>query len=90
MTFAKIYMAIFIQKKISISEPLRVQRSAAGIFKKLKALDMSLVIYHRKVFTSQIIKKTQEALTVLYKVVIYQGMTSLISSLQRSHMYARL
>lgn len=57
VTFAKIYMAIFIQKKNSISEPLRVQRSAAGIFKKLKALDMSLIIYHRKVFTSQIIKK---------------------------------
>ena len=60
VTFPKIYLATFIQKKIEkfrISEPLRGQRSAAGIFKKLKALNISVIIYHWKVFSSLISKK---------------------------------
>ena len=55
------------------------QRLAAGILKKSKALDISLIIYHWKAFSSLILKKkTQEILIILYKAVIYQKMTSLI------------
>ena len=48
MTFPEIYQATFIQKIGGLS----AQRSAAGIFKKWKALDISLIIYHCKVFAS--------------------------------------
>ena len=53
VTFPKICPVTFIQKhfeQFCISEPLRVQRSAVGIFKNLKALDVSLIVYHWKVF----------------------------------------
>ena len=48
VTFRKIYLARFIQRKFEkfcISDPLKRHRSAAGIFKKLKALDISFIIY---------------------------------------------
>ena len=51
----KIYLATFKQKyfeKCFISEPLRGKRSAAGIFKKLEALNISVIINHWKVFSS--------------------------------------
>ena len=59
VTFPKIYLAIFIQnnENVRIIEPPRGQRSAAYIFKKLKALDISLVMYYWKVFSSLITKK---------------------------------
>ena len=50
-----------MQKKFGnfrISETIRGQRSSAGIFKRLKALDISLIVYHWKVFSSLISKKT--------------------------------
>ena len=53
-----IYQQIF--EKFCISEHLRGQRSAAGIFKKLKALDISLIIYQWKIFSSLISKKVAE------------------------------
>ena len=56
----KIYLATFIQKSLEIfciSESLRGHRLAAGIFRKLKALDISLILYHWKVFSSLISRK---------------------------------
>ena len=53
VTFPKIYLATFIQNHfelVCISESLRGQRSAPGIFKKLKALDISLVVYWKVFF----------------------------------------
>lgn len=38
------------------------QRLAAGILKKSKALDISLIIYHWKAFFSQIFKKIYKEL----------------------------
>ena len=56
MTFPKIYLATFIQ---NFFETFRIgsQWSAAGIFRKLKALDISLIIYHWKVFSSLVWEK---------------------------------
>ena len=65
VTFPKIYLATFIInnfEKFCINEAFRGQRSAADIFKKLKALDILLVIYHWKVFSSLIKKKRHEKL----------------------------
>ena len=48
VTFPKISLATFIQKsfeKFRISQPLSCQMSAAGIFIKLKALDISLTCF---------------------------------------------
>ena len=61
----------------------------------LKALDISLIIYHLLYITEKyylhLFKKTGlETLIILYKTVIYQEMISLIWSVQRSHMYVRL
>ena len=67
------YLAAFIQKdleKFCISEPLRGQRSAAGIFEKLDALDISLMMYQLEIF-SWIPKKAKQTLVILYKAVIY-------------------
>ena len=43
------------KKKISISEPLRGQ--GAGIFEYVKALDISLIVYHWRAFSSLIWKR---------------------------------
>ena len=48
----RLYKKVF--KKFHISEPLSGQRSAAGIFIKLKALDISLIMCYWKVFYSLI------------------------------------
>ena len=53
-------MATFIEKlfeKLRMSESLKGQRSAASIFKILKALDITVTIYHWKVFSSLMSKK---------------------------------
>ena len=65
VTFPKIYLATFIQKKKEnrIIDPLKGQRSADGIFKKLKTLDISLItIYRWKVFSSLISRKKHKKL----------------------------
>ena len=66
VTFPKIYLATFIQKKKKenhIIYPLKAQRSADGIFKKLKTLDISLItIYRWKVFSSLISRKKYKKL----------------------------
>ena len=62
-------MAIFIQKhfvKFDISESLRGQRQATGIFNRLKALDTLPIIYHWKVFFSLISKKCNNKLLLSY------------------------
>ena len=59
---------------------------APGIFKKLKALDISLIIYHWEVLSSLIFNKNaEETLIILHKGVIFQEMPLLIWSVQRSH-----
>ena len=50
-----LYKKLF--EKFRISNPLRGQSSAAGIFKILKVLNISLTIYHWKVFSSLISKE---------------------------------
>ena len=74
-------------EKFCISEILSCQRSAAGIFKNLEAMGISLIIYHWKVFFLLISKEGIKTLIILYKAVIYQEMASLIWSVQRSHRY---
>ena len=80
-----------MRKHFRISEPVSGQRSAADIFKKSKALNISLfiVISLESIFFTDFQKKKEYEI-VLYKAVIYQKITSLIWSVQRSHMYARL
>ena len=67
VTFPKIYLATFIQKKKKkenrIIDRLKDQRPADGIFKKLKTMDISLItIYHWKVFSSLISRKKHKKL----------------------------
>ena len=64
-----------------------VSASLAGIFKKLKALDVSLITYNWKKVSSLIPKKDIKTLVIFYKAVIYQEMASLIWFVQRSHTY---
>ena len=74
-------------EKNAISEPLRGQRSAAFIFKKLNAIYIYIYIYIyityyillQSIFFTDF-KKGYGALVILYKAVIYQEMTSLIWS----------
>ena len=59
--FLKFTLATFIQK-IGKTSPRLAQRSKwvkgqHGVFQKLKSLDISLIIYHQKVFPSLISKK---------------------------------